>query len=58
MLNTSPAQYRGYALKSQINSAMTWHYIFSKTPARSNNINNLLDALGQQLLKISLTGAS
>jgi hypothetical protein len=32
---------------------MTWHYIFSKYPAHANNINNLLDALGQQLLKIS-----
>ena len=51
--NASPPQNRGNGLKSQIKSAMTWHYIFSKSPARANNINNLLDALGQQLLKIS-----
>src|SRR5271165_5572841 len=32
---------------------MTWHYNFSKSSAGANNINNLLDALGPQLLKIS-----
>jgi hypothetical protein len=37
---------------------MTWHYILSKSPARANNINNLLDALELQLLKISQTAWS
>ena len=34
---------------------MTWHYIFTKSPARSNNINDLRPTEGPSLLKISLT---
>jgi hypothetical protein len=49
-----PPHNRGSGLKSQIKSAMTWHYILLKSPPRANNINSLLDALGQQLLKIGL----
>src|SRR5271170_2270077 len=33
---------------------MTWHYIFTKSPARSNNINDLRPTEGLSLLKISL----
>ena len=34
---------------------MTWHYIFTKSPARSNNINDLRPTEGPSLLKISMT---
>ena len=35
---------------------MTWPYIFTKSPARSNNINGLRPTEGPSLLKISLSG--
>ena len=33
---------------------MTWHYVFAKSPARSNKINDLRPTEGPSLLKISL----
>jgi hypothetical protein len=34
---------------------MTWHYNFTKSPARSNNINDLRPTEGPSLLKIRLS---
>ena len=40
-LNTGCAHDPVERHKSQMQSATTWHYIFAKSPARSNNINDL-----------------